>query len=31
MRWFSANEAFMQAYPPVRAGEKVAKDLFDSL
>jgi LmbE family N-acetylglucosaminyl deacetylase len=31
MRWFNGSEAFMRAYPPVQAGEKVAKDLFEPI
>jgi hypothetical protein len=28
MRLFSGNEDFMQAFPPVEAGQKIVKDLF---
>jgi LmbE family N-acetylglucosaminyl deacetylase len=31
MRQFSNTESFMRAYPPLRAGEKIAKGLFEAL
>jgi LmbE family N-acetylglucosaminyl deacetylase len=31
MRRFSGSECFMRAYPPVQAGERVSRDLFEPL
>ena len=31
MRWFNGSEAFMRFYPPVKLGEKISNDIFESL